>query len=224
VAAAIPEAKMRRQQVDGGSIMTEVGKVTAFITREANEVRQLLVFRHPHAGIQLPSGTMEAGETPEIALLREVHEETGLTAVEIVAKLETIERVLEGAERVMNEPYILELEPGDQGRRVASLTRGTPVRLIEVENDYSHVWYKFTVEDGVIRPDTHYTGWLPSRLLTDATRRHLFHLTLTAPTPNRWLIEADRHTFELYWAALDVELVAPQQPWLELVRERLRRF
>jgi 8-oxo-dGTP pyrophosphatase MutT (NUDIX family) len=200
-----------------------VGKVTAFITRDTDAGRQLLVFQHPDAGIQLPAGTMEVSETPEIAMLREVHEETGLTAVEIVAKLETIDRVLGVAERVMTEAYLLEVEPGDQGRRVASLTRGTPVRLIEVENDYSHVWYKFRIEGSEVRPDTHYTGWLPSHLLTDATQRHLFHLRLTAPTPDRWSIEADRHTFELYWADLtSVELVAPQQAWLDVVRDRLR--
>ena len=41
----------------------------------------LLVFRHvdfPTAGIQIPGGTMEAGETPEIAVMREAREETGL--------------------------------------------------------------------------------------------------------------------------------------------------
>ncbi len=199
-----------------------VGKVTAFITREADEVRQLLVFQHPNAGIQLPGGTMEAGETPEIALLREVREETGLTAIKIVAHLDTIDRVLDGQDRVMTEPYILEVEPGDKGRRVASLTRGTPVQLIEAEGDYAHVWYKFTLEGRVVRPDPRYSGWLPSHLLTSATCRYLFHLRVTTPTPDRWSVEADRHTFALYWAALDVELVAPQQPWLDLVRDRLR--
>jgi len=200
-----------------------VGKVTAFITREANEVRQLLVFRHPDAGIQLPAGTIEVGETPEAAVLREVREETGLTAVEIVAHLETLDQVLEGGDCVLTEYYALEVEPGDGGRIVGRYTRGTPLRLIEVDHDYAHVWHVFRIKDGVSVPHPSYTGWLPSRYLTDRVRRHFFHLKLTAPTPDRWSIEADRHTFELYWAALDtVELVAPQQSWLDLVRDRLR--
>ena len=201
-----------------------VGKVTAFITREASEGRQLLVFTHPNAGVQLPAGTMEAGETPEIAMLREVQEETTLTAVEIVARLETIDHTLTDNLFVMTEPYILEVEPGDSGRRVAALTRGFPVQLIELEADYAHVWYKFKLdENGRFYPDQHYTGWLPARLLTPRTRRHLFHLTPTEPTPERWSNLADfNHTFDLYWASLDVELVASQQPWLDLVRERLR--
>ena len=197
-----------------------VGKVAAFITRDTPAERQLLVFRHPDAGIQLPAGTIEVDETPEAALLREVREETGL-AVEIVAHLDILEQTLEDGNRALTEDYILEVEPGDRGRLVSRQTRGAPVRVIEVEDDYTHVWYRFKLEAGVLHPDLHYTGWLPSRYLTDTLSRHLFHLKPSAPTPDRWSVEADRHTFALYWASLDVQLVAPQQPWLDLVRDRL---
>ena len=40
----------------------EIGKVTAFITRDTSAGCELLVFTHPDAGIQVPAGTMEAGE------------------------------------------------------------------------------------------------------------------------------------------------------------------
>jgi 8-oxo-dGTP pyrophosphatase MutT (NUDIX family) len=39
---------------------------------------RILVFKHPRAGIQLVKGTIEAGETPAIAALRELHEESGI--------------------------------------------------------------------------------------------------------------------------------------------------
>lgn len=42
---------------------------------------------HPEAGIQVPAGTMEAGETPEVAVLREAFEETGLRGLRIVRYL-----------------------------------------------------------------------------------------------------------------------------------------
>lgn len=52
-------------------------KVLAYITHGAD----LLVFRHPdfpEAGIQVPAGTIEVGEAPDMAVMREAHEETGL--------------------------------------------------------------------------------------------------------------------------------------------------
>lgn len=48
-----------------------LGKVTAFVTR-TNPVSstgcELLVFRHPFGGLQLPAGTIEESEAPEAAL------------------------------------------------------------------------------------------------------------------------------------------------------------
>jgi ADP-ribose pyrophosphatase YjhB (NUDIX family) len=55
-------------------------KVFAYIT--AGD--QLLVFRHPfapEAGLQVPAGTVEAGELLTEAVLREAAEETGLSAL-----------------------------------------------------------------------------------------------------------------------------------------------
>ena len=57
--------------------MSQIEKVYAYITRAG----QLLVFRHvdyPDAGIQCPVGTVDRGETPDQAVLREASEETGL--------------------------------------------------------------------------------------------------------------------------------------------------
>ncbi len=51
---------------------------------------RLLVFRHvdfPEAGIQVPAGTLEEGESPEEAALREAREETGLESLEVRAFL-----------------------------------------------------------------------------------------------------------------------------------------
>jgi 8-oxo-dGTP pyrophosphatase MutT (NUDIX family) len=198
----------------------EIGKVTAFITRDSAQGRELLVFTHPDAGIQVPAGTMEAGETPEIAVLREVSEETGLTAVRLVAYLGAITPVLDPGWCYLLEPFPLQSAPGGT-ETGAILTRGYPVSVVDSSGDYDQVCYGFVLEGDMFRHDLSMTGWLPRRLLTTTVRRHLFHLMLTAPTPDRWSIAADGHTFALYWASLDVGLIPSQREWLDLVRERL---
>ncbi len=63
-----------------------VEKVLAYVTRGD----ELLAFRHrdfPEAGLQVPAGTVEDGESPEAAVLRELYEESGLADVEIVRRL-----------------------------------------------------------------------------------------------------------------------------------------
>jgi 8-oxo-dGTP pyrophosphatase MutT (NUDIX family) len=58
-----------------------VGKVTAYITRERNGSRQLLVFAEEgfeHLGWQVPGGTVEEGEDLLDAVRREVWEEAGI--------------------------------------------------------------------------------------------------------------------------------------------------
>jgi 8-oxo-dGTP diphosphatase len=57
-------------------------KVFAYITHQ----QHLLVFTHPdfpEAGIQVPAGTVEPGETLQAAVLREAHEETGLVRLKL---------------------------------------------------------------------------------------------------------------------------------------------
>ncbi|MEV7470100.1 NUDIX hydrolase [Streptomyces sp. NPDC002519] len=63
-------------------------KVLCYVVREG----KLLVLRHTdysyeEVGIQVPAGTIRAGETPEAAALREAGEETGLKGFKIVRKL-----------------------------------------------------------------------------------------------------------------------------------------
>ena len=65
-------------------------KVYCYITRG----ECLLVFRHldyPEAGIQVPGGTVEPGETPEVAALREAEEETGLRDLALAGLLGEVE-------------------------------------------------------------------------------------------------------------------------------------
>ena len=67
-----------------------LAKALAYVTRTRGDRRELLVFEHvdhPEAGVQVPAGTIEDGETPEQSVIREVYEETGLASVRLVRLL-----------------------------------------------------------------------------------------------------------------------------------------
>ncbi|MGC9350294.1 MAG: NUDIX hydrolase [Anaerolineae bacterium] len=76
----------RVPEVEGTASAEFQRKAYAYITHEG----RLLVFRHtdfPEAGIQVPGGTVEPGEDPAQAVMREACEETGLTELRLVAFL-----------------------------------------------------------------------------------------------------------------------------------------
>ena len=65
-------------------------KVYAYILKKIQGRWHLLVFEHmdfPKAGIQVPGGTVEEGESVAEAAVREVKEETGLQKVELLKEL-----------------------------------------------------------------------------------------------------------------------------------------
>jgi len=67
----------------------DVEKVQAYLTRETALGRELLVFNqqtNPYDLVEVPGGTVDPGEPPDDAVLREVAEESGLAA-RIVRKL-----------------------------------------------------------------------------------------------------------------------------------------
>ena len=62
--------------------MKQIEKVLAYVTRGEGASLEILVFDHvglPEAGVQVPSGSVEVGESLEVAARREALEETGLS-------------------------------------------------------------------------------------------------------------------------------------------------
>jgi len=68
-----------------------VCKAFAYITRSSTRGTEFLAFTHtdPESGIQVPKGTVEKGETPAEAALREAYEECGLEGLELMRHLAT---------------------------------------------------------------------------------------------------------------------------------------
>ena len=194
-----------------------VHKVTCFITRSKNKGTDLLLFRHPNAGVQIPAGTVEPGEAPEAAAIREAAEESGLPGLVLLRYL---------GER--NEPppaghmFIAQPTPVYSRPRVSSLDwahfrTGLPVEVLRHEAGFTQVCYgepdRF--------PDPQYTsynitGWVADEALTDWRTRHFYLFSAPDQTPENWPVAIDNHVFELFWAPIDdlPPIVPPQDGWL----------
>lgn len=64
-----------------------IPKVCPVILRQQDDSWQILAFHHPEAGTQLIKGTLEAGEQPEVGVLRELAEESGIDQATVVTKI-----------------------------------------------------------------------------------------------------------------------------------------
>lgn len=81
----------QRELTVGESDVTPVDKAYAYATRSSGSDRELLVFEQekPGAGVQVPKGTVDDGESPSGAVVRELGEECGVEDVTSVSHLTT---------------------------------------------------------------------------------------------------------------------------------------
>jgi 8-oxo-dGTP pyrophosphatase MutT (NUDIX family) len=200
-----------------------IEKVTAFVTRERDGERQLLLFEHPNAGVQIPAGTVEAGESPEQAVLREAAEETGLTGFSTLRYLGCAEKALLEGQRIIAGSTKVHTRPETIGVNWAFLRRGIAVTLT---GRRVGGFVQVTYEEFDRVPDPQYitlciTGWVPDEVLADTQRRHFFLLAFDGQTDERWTVFTDNHTFTLFWAPLTglPEIVHPQDEWIEFLHK-----
>jgi len=200
-----------------------IEKVTAFVTREWEGERQLLLFEHPNAGVQIPAGTVEAGESPEQAVLREAAEETGLTGFSTLRYLGCAAGELPEGQRIIARSTKVHTRPDAIGVNWAFLRRGIPVTLT---GHGVGGFVQVTYEEFDRVPDSQYitlciTGWVPDEALADTQRRHFFLLAFDGQTDERWTVSVDNYTFSLFWAPLTglPEIVHPQDEWIEFLHK-----
>lgn len=204
-----------------------VEKVTAFVTRECSGAKELLVFKHPSAGVQIPAGTVEDGESLETGVMREVYEETGLKRVKIEKCLGCIQNELGENERVVSKTTQVYNKPRlNSSVCKEELARGLTVNYNATHGDFTHISY---IEyDRIPNPTcVHYeiTGWVPDRNLSLQITRHFFRLTTQEETADGWDVKSDRdHIFKLYWTPLSPkpQIVQPQDKWLDFVYEQIQ--
>ncbi len=220
-------------------------KVTVFVTRGPAEARELLVFRHPCGGVQLPAGTVEANEPPGEAALRETWEETGLTAVTVVGYFGSQTQTMRADYHMVLRTVLLLESPRPDAEAVIAafptylgLRRGLPVRRLgDPQNGYVKVAYEEFDEiakEDFSNPSRSVSGWVPSDAITPLLVRHFYHVTPTEATPDTWIQSAEEweHRFELYWVPLprsasdvgSTGLIPSQAAWVAQYIDRLAVF
>lgn len=201
--------------------MPTLEKVTLFITRETPGGRELLLFEHPTAGVQIPAGTVEEGEAVEAAALREAGEESGLAGFTIRRFLGTKEERHPDGLWYIAQATPVYSRPDAGSFDWARIPRGAPVSRLREDTGYTQVSYA----EGDRFPDPQFTsyqitGWVAQTALAETQQRHFYWLDYPDATPTRWRVTTDHHVFTLFWAAVErlPEIVWPQRGWLEVFR------
>lgn len=196
-----------------------IEKVVAFVVRKKNDVAQLLVFSHPTAGIQIPTGTVEENEAIEKALLREVKEETGLSKLKVIKKLGETLQFTGPNEAYLTQTLRCYSWPAQSAKRNGPLcTRGLLLQTFERKVGFTHVKYvdyDLNKEPPVLLSELE--GWLPSDALTREIRRHFYLIKVEVETSEYWKIESDQgNIFQCYWVDVNAipELMGEQAEWV----------
>ena len=192
--------------------MTEpLGKVTALITRNTGTSPEILVFRHPSAGIQIPAGTVEINESFTAAVIREVAEETGLTRVTI-RKLLGERIVHEDRSFILHSTKLLK-RPYLQSKTFEEFViRGRSCQVQRTSGAFSFV----QIEN---QADAVNAGWTLTGNLTNTVVRQFYHLICEEDTGPNWTKRGDlNHEFKCFWTPLfpPPKVHPAQQDWVDL--------
>ena len=196
-----------------------IEKVTAFVTRRSDRGSELLLFEHPHAGIQIPAGTVEADEALDLAVLREAREETDLQNLEIRQYLGARQETLEPDECIIGSPATVYARPDESSFDWARLPRGAMVKRLREEKGFVQVsyieWDKYLAPSYITMQ---ITGWVQEELLAYSVSRHYYVLECHTATRARWAVDTDNHRFTCFWSPVDnlPVLVTYQEEWLAI--------
>ena len=142
------EKRLRMREEDpGGNVQSPemrgaLKKVCALITRRGKAGEEVLLFRHPYAGVQIPAGTVEPGESEEAAALREACEETGLGEFAAQRYLGCQDEILPEGQAVILERTSVYARPDPGSFDWAYLRGGITVSVERKAPGFTQVTYR----------------------------------------------------------------------------------
>lgn len=207
--------------------MAPLQKVAILVTRPGPDGRQLLVFDHVGvlSGVQVPAGTVEAGEDVRAAAIRELREEAGIT-VEDVELLWTEEEIAR-LDAIVSEDVPMRSAPAADASIVVERCWRIGVRVLESADGWARVAleeYDLTVEPWRVLSSTE--GWVRSSVLVRSQTRHVFHARAPDGVEEVWDVPfaEEEHTFRCRWVPLeDANLISIQQGWVDRALPQLLR-
>lgn len=207
-----------------------IHKVTAFITRDTDRRRDLLVFQHPIAGVQLPAGTVDVGESPARAAYREACEETGLCDLSLVGLLAELPSQLGPNQyRLVRSVHLRTSPQPDSPLTDYRMPYGWMVDLIELDSatGAAKIRYPEMKYLGGDRWEVEFewVGWVDESALTSQETRLAYHLHCDAPTPEFWEHLGDHDlVFRCFWVDVqaDPPLIPLHSRWFDVVKDQLR--
>lgn len=195
-------------------------KVTAVVTC----ADRLLLIKHPFVGFELPAGTVEEGEEPLVAAIREVSEETAVTNITLKKELGVMDISLPEGMASLTSTCTIYSRPDETSFGWATIPRSAWVSILRQSGDWSQINYS----EPDCLPNKNYdtysiTGWVRSEKLASKQKRHFYHFVSNDMSDQEWSVFSDCHTFRVGWHRLDSlpDLAPPQDKWLKFALERM---
>lgn len=119
-----------------------VHKVTCLITHAGKNGIELLLFNHPNVGVQITPGTVNPGEDPESAALREAVEETGLSDLVLEHSLGEAEDPLPAGTMLVTQPTPVYSRPDTCSYDWVHFCTGLPVQVLNHAVGFTQVCFE----------------------------------------------------------------------------------
>lgn len=156
--------------------------VAAFVTRDAEPERELLVLRPSTGTAQLPAMMVPAGEAPPAAVARCVGALVGLASLASVRRMAVVRERLPDVTRVVLHSTPLYAGPSYTAPPLRfRMERGMRVSVREWQEEFARVSYEeYRYDADDLKIATRRSGWLTVDSFTCYIAHHLFHVSVSA--------------------------------------------